>query len=240
MYAHAEGYGNVASSYYSHAEGRNNTASGERSHAEGAFTVASSLDSHAEGYYTKASGQYQHVSGKYNVEDLNNKYAEIIGIGTAESDRKNGRTLDWSGNETLYGNLEASAIGSRNGITLGYGTTASVTLTASDLKKIINKSKEKLIFSSLVTIDETTHQFATTSRIINLSPYVSKTFTIVWDGTTYSNLTVSVTPQTGFMELGSTSTTGCAIWQYVDPGNRIVILTDNLSGTHFLQIFVNE
>lgn len=240
MYAHAEGYGNVASSYHSHAEGGNNTASGERSHAEGAFTVASSLDSHAEGYYTKASGQYQHVSGKYNVEDLNNEYAEIIGIGTAESDRKNGRTLDWHGNETLYNNLEASGIRSRNGITLGYGTTASVTLTASDLKKIINKSKEKLIFSSLVTIDETTHQFATTSRIINLLPYVSKTFTIVWDGTTYSNLTVSLTPQTGLMQLGSISTTGCSIKQYVDPGNRIVISTDNLSGTHFLQIFANE
>ena len=118
-YSHAEGYGTYAGGNYSHVEGNGSVASGESSHAEGELTRASGLWSHAEGYYTKASGQYQHVSGKFNVEDLNNTYAEIVGIGTHNNSHKNGRTLDWSGNEQLAGSL-----------TLGLGTTDEVTITA--------------------------------------------------------------------------------------------------------------
>lgn len=57
------------------------------------------------GLYNKASGANQTVSGKYNVEDTTDTYAEIVGNGTADNARSNARTLDWSGNETLAGNL---------------------------------------------------------------------------------------------------------------------------------------
>ena len=140
-FSHAEGYDTISNSLYSHAEGQHTTSSGNYSHAEGGYTTSTGPCSHAEGYYaisrgnyshaegnyTIASGQYQHTSGQYNVEDLNNTYAEIVGIGTSTSGRKNGRTLDWSGNEQLAGSL-----------TLGLGTTDQTTVTAAQLKQLLN------------------------------------------------------------------------------------------------------
>ena len=96
-YSHAEGYSTIASGAYSHAEGRSSTASGSVSHAEGTDTVASGIRSHAGGYGTIAKGDNQTAIGKYNVEDVSNKYAFIIGNGTS-STRKNALTVDWSGN----------------------------------------------------------------------------------------------------------------------------------------------
>lgn len=107
------------------AVGNDTTASGETSYAEGYQTIASALSSHSEGYQTTASGfsshsegvgtianhRSQHVFGDYNVEDTStatsmNKgnYVEIVGNGTSNT-RSNARTLDWSGNETLAGDL---------------------------------------------------------------------------------------------------------------------------------------
>lgn len=123
-YSHAEGNNTTASSYSSHAEGNNTTASGENSHAEGLYTIASGVASHAEGintealgmnshaegfntttssnyshtegYYTTASSDYQHVQGKYNIEDANDKYADIIGNGSSSA-RSNAATVSWDG-----------------------------------------------------------------------------------------------------------------------------------------------
>lgn len=78
------------------AEGTNTTASGENSHAEGFNTTASSNYSHTEGYYTTASSGYQHVQGKYNIEDANDKYADIIGNGSSSA-RSNAVTVSWDG-----------------------------------------------------------------------------------------------------------------------------------------------
>ena len=125
--SHAEGGSTTAAGALSHAEGSNTIASGNVSHAEGYNTTASGVESHAEGHYTIAKANYSHVSGQYNVEDLNNTYAEIIGIGTSNSSRKNGRTLDWSGNEQLAGSL-----------TLGLGTTDQTTVTAAQLKQLLS------------------------------------------------------------------------------------------------------
>lgn len=96
-FSHAEGFSTTASAAYSHAEGRGTTASGTVSHAEGTDTVASGARSHAGGYGTIAKGENQTAIGKYNVEDVSNKYAFIIGNGTS-STRKNALTVDWSGN----------------------------------------------------------------------------------------------------------------------------------------------
>ena len=111
LYSHIEGQGTIASNKNSHAEGYGAVASGTNSHAEGYDAEASGANSHAEGFYTLAASQNQHVFGKYNVKDLNDTYVEIVGIGTGFSDanRKNGRTLDWSGNEVLAGKLTVGA-----------------------------------------------------------------------------------------------------------------------------------
>ena len=95
--SHAEGDSTTASGSCSHAEGGNTTALGSYSHAEGYHTTASGSCSHAEGNNIKASSDSQHVQGKYNIEDANNKYADIIGNGSSESARSNAATVSWNG-----------------------------------------------------------------------------------------------------------------------------------------------
>lgn len=95
--SHAEGYGATASGGSSHAEGGGTTASGAASHAEGIYTNAGGDYSHAEGYGTTASSSTQHVQGKYNIEDVNNEYAFIIGNGTNNSTRSNAFAIGWNG-----------------------------------------------------------------------------------------------------------------------------------------------
>ena len=108
--SHAEGSNTQASGQASHAEGYLTYASGQASHAEGNLTKAKGENSHCEGQDTIATGMNQHVSGKYNIEDTEDKYAEIIGNGTPDTARSNARTLDWNGNEYLAGNLQASGL----------------------------------------------------------------------------------------------------------------------------------
>lgn len=125
--SHAEGQDNVASGYWSHAEGGIAVASGPYSHAEGAGagyydadtgeivkypTTASGTASHAEGMSTVANHRSQHAAGEYNIPDPSSAvasqrgtYVEIIGNGTDDNARSNARTLDWSGNEELAGDL---------------------------------------------------------------------------------------------------------------------------------------
>ena len=109
--AHAEGDFSVASGAYSHAEG-GGTASGDIAHSEGRQSEASGLASHAEGDHTIANHLAQHVFGAYNVADpstatANHRgtYIEIVGKGTGNNSRSNARTLDFSGNEELAGDL---------------------------------------------------------------------------------------------------------------------------------------
>ena len=95
--SHAEGYYTTASNLSSHAEGYHTTASGSYSHAEGYYTTASGLYSHAEGSSITASSRYQHAQGKYNIEDANDKYADIIGNGSSTSARSSAATVSWNG-----------------------------------------------------------------------------------------------------------------------------------------------
>ena len=87
----------TASGLCSHAEGNITTASGSYSHAEGRSTKALGDASHAEGIGTIASSDRQHIQGKYNIEDVNDKYADIIGNGTSISARSNAATVSWNG-----------------------------------------------------------------------------------------------------------------------------------------------
>lgn len=91
----AEG-NNTTASKNSHAEGSGTTASGTYSHAEGFNTTASGFQSHAEGWRTMASSKQQHAQGRYNIEDVNNKYADIIGNGSVSA-RSNAATVSWDG-----------------------------------------------------------------------------------------------------------------------------------------------
>lgn len=65
--------------------------------AEGSNTTTSNNYCHAEGYGTTASSDYQHAQGKYNIEDANDKYADIIGNGSSFDNRSNAQTVSWDG-----------------------------------------------------------------------------------------------------------------------------------------------
>ena len=159
-YSYASGWGSEASGLvsfacgnfteasgdYSYAEGSSTVASGDHSHAEGLSTVASGDNSHAEGYHTEAASDNQHVSGRFNVVDTQNAYAEIVGNGSGNSP-SNARTLDWSGNETLQGDLtlfegsvnemdvSTAILGKQDALTAGTNISISNnTISATDTK----------------------------------------------------------------------------------------------------------
>jgi len=91
------------------------TASGALSAAIGYGTTANALHSMATGRFTTATGRSATVIGQYNVPDDNEvdtshgsgarKYLFTIGNGTADNDRSNALTVDWSGNLVTSGTL---------------------------------------------------------------------------------------------------------------------------------------
>lgn len=134
-YAMAEGYRTTASGNYSHSFGESTIADGNYAVAEGADSKASGNFSHAHGWNTRATNRSQMVFGECNDLDPNSAnptqkgtYIEIVGKGTTDSNRSNARTLDWSGNEVLAGNLKI------NGSQHVYGTEVLENIGANETK----------------------------------------------------------------------------------------------------------
>ena len=92
---HAEGDVTQATGTSAHSEGNETVASGNVSHAEGWKTKASGIASHAEGEGTIAAGRGQTAMGRWNVSDTSSKL--IVGIGTKDTDRKNGFRVSSTG-----------------------------------------------------------------------------------------------------------------------------------------------
>lgn len=151
--AHAEGARTTASGVASHTEGESTTASNYYSHAEGCYTQATEYGAHAEGYSTIAKGSYshvegnntisggvnQHVQGKYNIEDTENKYAHIVGGGSASDSRANIHTLDWNGNTWFKGDAKI-------GGTSYTDTNAKLLATQDYVTNAISALPEPMIF----------------------------------------------------------------------------------------------
>lgn len=136
--SHAEGASREASGSCSHAEGGGTLASGSCSHAEGGGTVASGTNSHAEGASTIASSDFQHAEGKWNVEDANDKFAHIIGNGTADNARSNAYAVDWDGKIYTHNSATGFDINSNylempNGVRLYISATAPTGARTGDL-----------------------------------------------------------------------------------------------------------
>lgn len=108
---HNEGVNNVTSGWVSHAEGDSTKATATVAHSEGAKTEANAYASHSEGEGTIANGEVQHVQGKFNVVDLNNAYADVVGNGKSDTKRSNAYTLDWNGNAVYAGNVSGKVDG---------------------------------------------------------------------------------------------------------------------------------
>jgi hypothetical protein len=124
--SHAEGVGTFAFGDGSHAEGYESNASGWNAHAEGKQSFAGGEASHAEGDNTIAASNTQHVQGRWNTEDVDGRYAHIVGNGT-DPVRSNAHTVDWNGVGWFAGGLKVGGTSQDDG--------ASV-LTEADIDRI--------------------------------------------------------------------------------------------------------
>ena len=198
-YSHAEGNQSTASGGAAHAEGEYTTASGDAAHAEGRNTTASGSYSHAEGYYTTSQRKSQHVFGEYNVldnggsgEGTRGTYVEIVGNGTANSSRSNARTLDWSGNEELAGNIDVK------GGKIGDGKNANYKLAIPDTTswtadKTIATTDQIPDASTMVTINTTqtiSGEKTFTGNIKNTGIYYIGSGNVILASMSGSNLTL--------------------------------------------------
>ena len=150
-YAFSAGYQTKANADWSTAFGYMTEASGQIAFAEGNRTEASGSRSHAEGLGTEASRASQHVFGEYNVKETGDAttrgtYVEIVGNGTSTTP-SNARTLDWSGNEVLAGDLTFNGNISLNTLTtllrgmttftINSGASKTVTVVGTELSFLV-------------------------------------------------------------------------------------------------------
>ena len=77
--------------------------------------------SHAEGEGTIATARASHVCGKFNIEDIEGKYAYILGNGTSNTDRSNAHTIDWEANAWYAKSVKAPTIYTNQVILLSSG-----------------------------------------------------------------------------------------------------------------------
>ena len=191
-YSHAEGYQTKASNTACHAEGTTTQATGLYSHAEGNQAIASGQGSHADGSYTIANHRSQHVFGELNAEDTSTaaatargNFVEIVGNGTGTNARSNARTLDWSGNEVLAGDLTFNGNVSLNSLMNNSFTPTDLTL---------QNGAENYSFTSYyykkfgrVTINMSLKSLSTASTVVATLPsgYKPRTTTsfVISDGT---------------------------------------------------------
>ena len=138
-YSTALGFNNTASGGSSFATGASNTASGDFSATMGAQNTASGHSSVSLGYGTTAQRKSQLAFGKYNVLDTQGsdgttegQYIEMVGNGTSDNSRSNARTLDWSGNETLAGYINASNVSKYTNNYMLLKLNSNFTITSSD------------------------------------------------------------------------------------------------------------
>lgn len=100
---HAEGSSSQAAGRAAHAEGSGTAANGRGAHSEGWGTKALADASHSEGAGTIANTGEQHVQGRYNVEST--QFADIVGNGSSNDDRKNIEVTTWTGDKRMKGDV---------------------------------------------------------------------------------------------------------------------------------------
>lgn len=105
-YSQSRGWWTIADGQCSVAEGLLSRTEGHFCHAEGYISVSSGIASHAEGWGTIAAGQAQTAMGKFNIKDTSNRL--IVGIGTSDTNRKNGFTVSSAGNGWFAGTVSST------------------------------------------------------------------------------------------------------------------------------------
>lgn len=197
------------------AEGTGTTASGGSSHAEGFRTTASGSYSHAEGSSTKASSAYQHAQGKYNIEDANDKYANIIGNGTAVT-RSNAATVSWDGISWSQSDVRA---GGTDQDAATHSLAAKQNATDNNLT-----TTEKTIVGAINELKTATDAMVvvSTDNAINVAPTTAQTGVLIASSKTNGG-NVIITPKitnTGACYLSTSSTYSNLNPIYPDPTNN--------------------
>ena len=137
----------AASGAYSFAAGNNPETTGASTMAVGQETQAKADMSVALGDHTIANGRSATVVGQYNVEDDSaidtshgagaRTYIFIIGNGTADKQRSNAMTVDWSGNGVFAGKLTVGAAPTNNmDVTTKQYVDGAIPSTAADVGAI--------------------------------------------------------------------------------------------------------
>lgn len=142
--------------------GTNNTSVGKNSMAFGAQCQVLTNNAIAEGLGLVANVANQHVSGKYNASG---DFAQIIGGGNSNEDRKNIYTVDWNGN--VKGNsisLEDDVIYNQDQSLIDLSNKVST-----------NTSQISTISSSVGTLNANTTSLMSSSNygILNISFHTS-------------------------------------------------------------------
>jgi len=178
-YAHAGGYNSHATGDCSFSQGANVTASGDYSASLCYDNTASNAQAVAIGTGNTANGANMLKFGKYSITEtpapaagVEGTYVEVVGNGTSASARSNARTLDWSGNEMLAGNLtlggtsgvklrsnnaalETSSDGGTTWNTVGGGTSGTDYVQPSSVGATIALDSDKFYDLGTITSDLT-------------------------------------------------------------------------------------
>ena len=165
----------TASGNVSYAEGVSTVASAPCSHAEGNSTSVNGKWSHVEGNHTIAEGYCQHVSGEYNIADTNDDYAEIVGNGSDDNNRSNARTLDWSGNETISGEMTATYFNGTS--TTGAGIIRGVmdNTTSTSTAFVVSAPGLKALYDGATIICKNTKVASASGCTLNVNGLGAKT-----------------------------------------------------------------
>ena len=129
--------------------GNDTIAYGTNGVAMGNGTTARDENAVAMGMGTRALGKNQFVFGKYNSDNNYSNYVEIVGKGNVFA-RSNARTLDWSGNEVLAGDLT-------------YNGNKSITSEVQRLDDKIDNLPEPMVFKGTLGVGGTIQSLPTAS-----------------------------------------------------------------------------
>ena len=184
--------------------------------AEGTGTTASGSSSHAEGERTIASSDYQHAQGKWNIEDVNNKYADIIGNGSSGVARSNAATVSWDGISWSQTDVRA---GGTDQDSAAHSLAAKQNATDNSLE-----TTDKTIVGAINELKTATDAMVvvSTDNAINVAPTTAQTGILIASSKTNGG-NVIITPKitnTGACYLSTSSTYSNLNPIYPDPTNN--------------------
>lgn len=184
--------------------------------AEGSDSTASGRGSHAEGYGTTASSPYQHTQGRYNIEDANDKYADIIGNGTSTSARSNAATVSWDGISWSQTDVRA---GGTDQDSAAHSLAAKQNATDNTLE-----TTDKTIVGAINELKTATDAMVvvSTDNAINVAPTTAQTGVLIASSKTNGG-NVIITPKitnTGACYLSTSSAYSNLNPIYPDPTNN--------------------